>query len=53
MAIAEDPERADLRLRLLELNRRSALVERPVETLADAVARELVNEGTKVDKTAS
>ncbi len=51
--IAEDPERADLRLRLLELTRKSALVERPVGILADAVARELVNEGTKVDKTAS
>jgi tetratricopeptide (TPR) repeat protein len=50
--ISEDPERSDLRIRLLELSQKSALVERPVGNLADAVARALGNDARSVEKTA-
>jgi tetratricopeptide (TPR) repeat protein len=50
--ISEDPDRGDLRILLNELSRRSASVERPVGTLADAVARELGKKGGNAKKTA-
>jgi enediyne biosynthesis protein E4 len=50
--IAEDPARDDLRSRLLELNHKSRAVENRTETLADAVARALGNDGMNAEKTA-
>ena len=50
--IAEDPARDDLRVRLLELNHKSRAVEHRTESLADAVARALGNDGTNAEKRA-
>ena len=50
--IAEDPAADDLRVRLLELNHKSRAVEHRTESLADAVARALGNDGTNAEKRA-